>query len=298
MSLKNMNMLKLIEKFPDEESCRKVLAEIRWPDGVKCPRCESDYIRQNYTRNMYDCGSCGYQFSVMAGTIFHDTHLPLRKWMIAIYLIVVSKKGMSAKQIENTLGITYKTAWFLTHRIRSAMKDAYPFPLRGIVEVDETYVGGKTQGMGRGYRGNKAAVVGAVQRGGKIALQVIRGPDRETLHGFIRDNVSDHAEAIYTDDWPAYDGIEDADTRHETVNHSAKEWVHGKVHTNTVEGVWSLLKRSVIGTYHKLSIKHLNAYLDELEWRYNNRDNPFLFRDTLRQLLGATKLEYKALIAD
>ena len=99
----------------------------------------------------------------------------------------------------------------------------------------------------------------------------------------------------YTDDWPAYKGIEDADTQHETVNHSAKEWVHGKVHTNTVEGVWSLLKRSVIGTYHKLSVKHLNAYLDELEWRYNNRDNPFLFRDTLRQLIDANRLEYKTL---
>jgi len=215
---------------------------------------------------------------------------------MAVLLMVESKKGISAKQIERVLDLSYKTAWFLTHRIRAAMRDAYPFPLKGIVEVDETYVGGKAKGMGRGYRGNKTAVVGAVQRGGKIALQVIRGPDRDTLHEFIHDNVSDSAEAIYTDDWPAYNGIEDADTRHETVNHSMKQWVHGKVHTNTVEGVWSLLKRSVIGTYHKLSMKHLNAYLDELEWRYNNRDNPFLFRDTLLKLLNSDNLEYQQLV--
>jgi len=297
MQTKNMNLVQLIQDFTNDDECLQYLEELRWPDGVKCPRCSSDSISRITTRGQLDCNSCRYRFSVTSGTIFHDTHLPLSKWFLTVYMMIESKKGMSAKQIERSMGIgSYRTAWFLCHRIRGAMRDAYPFPLRGIVEVDETYVGGKTKGMGRGYRGNKTAVVGAVQRGGKIALQVIRGPDRETLHGFIHENVADDTEAIYTDDWPAYRGIEDADTRHETVNHSMKQWVHGKVHTNTVEGVWSLLKRSVIGTYHKLSMKHLNAYLDELEWRYNNRDNPFLFRDTLRQLLSSPNLQYRELV--
>ena len=298
MPLRKMTIMKLIDQFHSEERSREVLEELRWPDGVECPRCGGKKHAYDSQRYVYDCYSCGYQFSVLAGTIFHDTKLPLRKWFMAVLLMVESKKGISAKQLERVLGISYKTAWYLCHRIRVAMRDAYPFPLKGIVEVDETWVGGKARGHGRGYRGNKATVVGAVQREGKIILEVIHGVDRASLHGFIHENVADDTEAIYTDDWPAYRGIEDADTRHETVNHSAKQWVHGKVHTNTVEGVWSLLKRSVIGTYHKLSIKHLNAYLDELEWRYNNRDNPFLFRDTLRQLLKSGNLRYQELVAD
>jgi len=212
-------------------------------------------------------------------------------------MMIESKKGMSATQIKRSLDVAYRTAWYLCHRIRAAMRGAYPFPLKGIVEVDETWVGGKKKGMGRGYRGNKAVVVGAVQREGKIVLQVIPGTDRETLHGFIRENVADDTEAIFTDDWPAYKGIADEDTRHETVNHSAQQWVNGDVHTNTVENVWSLLKRSIIGSYHKVSTKHLDAYLDELEWRFNNRDNPYLFRDTLLQLLKSSNLQYQALVA-
>ena len=173
------------------------------------------------------------------------------------------------------------------------MEDVYPMPLRGIIEVDETFVGGKVKGKGRGYKGNKAIVVGAVQRQGKIVLQVVQAWDRETLHGFIEQYSADDASAYFTDDWAAYDGL----PVHETVNHSIEEWVRGDVHTNSIENVWSLLKRSIVGAYHHISVKHLNAYLDELEWRFNNRDNPWLFRDTLLRLLNAEHVEYKDLVA-
>ena len=206
-----------------------------------------------------------------------------------------SKKGVSANQIKRTLGVSYKTAWYLCHRIRAAMAEINPKPLSGIVEVDETWVGGKRKGMGHGYKGNKVIAVGAIQRGGKTVLQVINRADRETLHSFIHNHTAPDTEAIYTDEWPAYTGVADHDTRHETVCHSAEEWVNGDVHTNTVENVWSLLKRSIIGSYHKVSTKHLDAYLDELEWRFNNRENPWLFRDTLLKLLKADNLPYQEL---
>ena len=216
---------------------------------------------------------------------------------MATLLMVESKKGMSANQMRRLLSVSYKTAWYLCHRIRAAMAEANPEPLRGTVEVDETYVGGKRRGMGHGYKGNKAIVVGAIQRQGPIRLRVIKNADRTTLHGFIRSATAPDTEMIVTDEWPAYRGIGDKNTKHETVNHKAEEWVRGNVHTNTAESVWSLLDRSIIGAYHHLSIKHLDAYLDELEWRFNNRANPYLFRDTLVKLLKAETLEYKELIA-
>jgi len=288
-----MNMMKLMEKYSNDDACRKTLTELRWPDGITCPRCESKEIRNSYTRDQYDCGSCGYQFSVTSGTTFHDSHLPLTKWFVAIYLMCESKKGISANQMKRTLSVAYKTAWYLCHRIRAAMPENNM--LGGIVEVDETFVGGKTEGMGHGYKGNKAIVVGALQRGGKAVLQVVDDRGRQTLHQFIHNSTKPNTEAIYTDDWPSYRGIGDKDTKHEVVNHSAEEWVRGNVHTNSVEGVWSLLKRSITGSYHKLSTKHLNSYLDELEWRFNNRENPYLFRDTIRKLIEASNLEYSNL---
>ncbi|MFC2072474.1 IS1595 family transposase [Chloroflexota bacterium] len=291
----DMNIMKLMEKYHSEESCRGVLIELRWPNGVACPRCGSLDIRNSYTRSQYDCGSCGYQFSVLTGTMFHDTHLPLPKWFMAIYLMVEAKKGISANQMKRTLDVSYKTAWYLCHRIRKAMTELNPEPLNGIVEVDETFIGGTTKGTGHGYKGNKTAVVGAVERGGDVRMKVISSRDRKTLHSFIKTHTSPDTEAIYTDEWPPYKGIADHDTRHETVNHSAEEWVRGDIHTNTVENVWSLFKRSVMGSYHQLSAKHLDAYLDELEWRFNNRDNPYLFRDTLLKLIRSENLPYQEL---
>ncbi len=293
----DMNIMKLMEKYHSEDSCRQVLAELRWPDGITCPRCESKEIRNSYTRDQYDCASCGYQFSVMSGTIFHDSHLPLPKWFVAVYLMVESKKGISANQMRRTLDISYKTAWYLCHRIRNAMITNAKKQLNGIVEVDETWVGGKKKDVGHGFKGNKVLAVGAVERNGDAVLEAIKHADRETLHKFIHSHTAPETEAIYTDDCPAYDGIADKDTRHETVNHSADEWVRGDVHTNSVENIWSLLKRSIVGSYHQVSKKHLDAYLDELEWRFNNRENPYLFRDTLLKLIKSENLPYTNLVS-
>jgi transposase-like protein len=222
----------------------------------------------------------------------------LWKWFLAVYLIVESKKGISANQLKRTLGVSYKTAWYLSHRIRAALNEVDAQLLKGIVEVDETFVGGEMHGKGRGYKGNKVTVVGAIQRSGNICLQVVRGTDRETLHGFIRENVAGDTEAIYTDEWPAYRGVADEDTEHDTVKHRTGEYVRGDVHTNSIENVWSLLKRSIIGSYHQVSAKHLDAYLDELEFRFNNRENPFMFRDAMLKLLLAETLPYAKLVAD
>lgn len=289
-----MNLMKLMDDFQTDDACREVLEKLRWPDGIECPRCHSKSIRNSYTRDQYDCGSCGYQFSVMAGTIFHDSHLPLKKWFVAIYLMVESKKGISANQMKRTLNVSYKTAWYLCHRIRDAMTESAIEPLTGTIEVDETYVGGKTEGKGRGYKDNKSIVAGAVERGGDAVLNVIAHADRKALHKFIHDHTA--PDNVYTDDWPAYQGIKNEVVNHETVNHSADEWVRGDIHTNSVENIWSLLKRSIIGSYHQVSAKHLDAYLDELEWRFNNRENPYLFRDTLLKLIKAENLPYQRLV--
>lgn len=294
----DINLVELVDRFHDEGRCRSYLEGLRWPDGMECPRCNGKTISRIKERRQLDCDSCRYRFSVTAGTIFHDSHLPLWKWFLAVYLIVESKKGISANQLKRTLGVTYKTAWYLSHRIRAALNEVDAQLLKGIVEVDETFVGGEMQGKGRGYRGNKVTVVGAMQRGGNICLQVVKGTDRETLHGFIRENVDDSTEAIYTDEWPAYRGIADEDTDHKAVRHRTGEYVRGDVHTNSIENVWSLLKRSIVGSYHQVSAKHLDAYLDELEFRFNNRENPYMFRDAMYKLLIAETLPYAKLIQD
>ncbi len=291
----DINLISLVERYRDEDSCRALLEELRWPDGVTCPRCESKSISRIQKPRVFECNTCRYQFSVTSNTTLHDSHLPLWKWFATAYLMIESKKGISANQVKRTIGVSYKTAWYLCHRIRAAMPETNL--LKGIVEVDETFVGGKTEGMGHGYKGNKTVVVGALQRGGKAVLQVVDDRGRQSLHQFIRESTHPDTEAIYTDDWPPYRGIEDKDTRHEVVNHSAEEWVRGGVHTNSVENVWSLLKRSIVGSYHKLSTKHLDSYLDELEWRFNNRENPYLFRDTIKKLIVSDCLPYQNLVS-
>lgn len=293
-----LNMMELIERFGSDEKCHAYLEALRWPDGIKCPRCQSEKISRIHERKQFMCDGCTYQFSVRVGTIFHDSHLPLSKWFVAIYLMGESRKGVSANQLKRTLGVSYKTAWYLCHRIRAAVADADNTLLSGIVEVDETFVGGKQRGVGRGNRDNKTMVLGAIERGGKLRLKVDQRADRETLHSFIKATVSDDAEAIMTDEWPAYRGCGDENTRHETVNHRQKEWVRGECHTNTVESAWSLFKRSVVGSYHQISAKHLERYLHEFEFRFNNRNNPYLFRDTLLRLIASENLEYKALTGE
>jgi transposase-like protein len=292
-----MDLVKLVDQFHDEGKARAYLIALRWPDGVDCPRCRSASIAALGIDQKFDCNSCRYQFTVTSGTILHDTHLPLWKWFLATYLMCESKKGMSALQMKRTLKVAYKTAWYLCHRIRAAMNDADAALLSGTVEVDETFVGGRRRHVGRGYVGNKTIAAGVVQRGGDVRLEVIPNRESKTLRAFIEARVSERAAAIYTDEHPSYQGIGDANTVHETVNHKLEEWVRGAVHTNTAESVWSLLERSIIGAFHHVSGKHLDRYLDELEWRFNNRRNPFLFRDTLRKLVESESLPYQTLTA-
>src|ERR1700730_10120917 len=294
------NLMSVIEKFGTDEKCRETLVHLRWPNGVECPRCKSKKISRISARNVYDCDSCRHQFSVTAGSIFHDAHLPLTKWFFATYVMVESKKGVSANQLKRMLGISYKTAWYLCHRIRKATEEAQPKPIGkgGIVELDETYIGGKKRYVGRGSLEGKTMVLGAVERGGEIRLRVDkrRKASRKALHRFVLESTAADTKRLMTDEAPNYKGIADANTTHETVNHKAEEWVRGDVHTNSVEGVWSLFKRSIVGSYHQVSAKHLDAYLDEFEWRFNQRDNPNLFRDTLVRLLNSPKMEFKELI--
>jgi transposase-like protein len=295
-----INLVNLVEKFNSEERCRAYLEELRWPDGVRCPRCDSDKVSRLHDRDQYDCDSCRYQFSVTSGTIMHDTHLPLWKWFLAVYMMVESKKSVSANQLRRSLHVAPKTAWHLCHRIRSALQTPAAL-LAGIVEIDETYIGPRkprhkgTSKRGRGT--SKQMVVGAVQRKGAISMQTANKADRKTLRQFILENVADEAGFIYTDDNPAYGNLSDENTKHETVNHSHGEYVRGDVHTNSIEGGWSLFKRCIVGAYHKISVKHLDSYLDEFEFRFNNRNNPFIFRDAMRELLTATPLQYKELVA-
>jgi len=299
----DMNLVKLVDRFGSEDRCRAYLEVLRWPDGVRCPDCGSKSISRIKTRNQYDCNGCRSRFSVKSGTVFHDSHLPLWKWFLATYLITESRKGISANQLKRTLGVPYKTAWYLCHRIRSAMVEDFE-PLSGIVEADETYVGGKQTGFRTKQEAalrrmdNKTVVMGAIERGGKLRVRAVPDTGQRTVYRFLRETVADDAEAIYTDSHRSYRGIGNGNTRHEWVDHSADEWVRGDVHTNTIESAWSLFDRAVIGAYHRLSKKHLQAYLQEFEFRFNNRENPFLFRDTLLTLIHGERLTYADLTTE
>lgn len=291
-----INLIKLVDNFRSEDACRAYLEKLRWPRGPTCPRCGKTSISRIRDRNQFDCDSCRYQFSVTSGTIMHDTHLPLWKWFLAVYMMVESKKGISANQLKRTLGIAYRTAWFLCHRIRKALQTPSAL-MKGIVEVDETYIGGKVRGKGRRYTGNKTIVLGAVERNGKTRFQTAKNAKRVTLRQFINEHVCENAEAIFTDENTAYGNLSNKKRRHEWVTHSAYEFVRGDVHTNSIESAWSLFKRSIVGAYHKVSKKHLDLYLDEFEFKFNNRDNPFIFRDALKELLTANNIEYQELVA-
>jgi transposase-like protein len=292
-----------MERFGTDDDCRMVLEELRWPKGPVCIRCGSDKLSRMYKRDQFDCDACGYQFSVLVGTVFHDTHLPLRKWFAATFIMCESRRGVSANQLKRMLGVSYKTAWYLCHRIRSAMPEAQPALLSGVAEADETFVGGKLKGFktrqeqGVGSRRNKTIVLGAHERGGKIRLQVARNRRKGPIGDFLAAVVADDAAAIYTGELPSYAKVGDENTIQDHVNHHGEEWVRGDVHTNSVELAWSLFKRSVIGSYHRLSAKHLEAYLAEFEFRFNNRENEYLFRDTLTRLVTTDNLPYKTLIA-
>ena len=295
MNTPNINLVQLTEQFGTDDKCRKALEQLRWRKGPTCPRCDFKATKIA-NRFQYDCDSCHYQFSVTAGTIFHDSHLSLWKWFVATALLCESKKGMSACQIQRTIGVSYKTAWYLCHRIRAAMLEVAPEKLDGTVEIDETYVGGKK----RRWRpkSDKAVVIGIRQRNGDLRLIRAKDAKSATVREIINANVGGHVEVIMTDESAIYPWALDKMQKnlHKTINHT-REYAHGDVHTNTVESAFSLLKRGIMGTWHKVSAKHLPAYLDEMCFRFNNRKNQFLFRDTLIKLILSPNLEYKNLTA-
>jgi transposase-like protein len=295
-----MNLLTLIAQFGDDAKCRQGIEHLRWPEGPRCPRCE-EAATAVANRDTFDCDSCHYQFSATSGTIFHDTHLPLTKWFLCTYLLCESRKGMSANQLSRTLGISYKTAWYLCHRIRAAMKEVNPEKMDGTVEVDETYIGGKQHTYSKAGYGdsNKQIVIGIRKRGGDLRFFHSQDVKSGTLAKYIQENVSEDVDVIMTDELNAYPTAMKSiamTAKHKTIKHKAKVYVDGDIHTNTVESAFSLLKRGIIGTWHRVSAKHLSAYLDEMTWRFNNRKNPYLFRDTMLKLIHSDNLEYKALV--
>jgi transposase-like protein len=305
VAMKTPTLCEVLREFGSDESCREYLEALRWPHKVACPRCASEKISRVYERKVFDCDSCRYQFSVLAGTIFQDTKLPLPTWFATVYLMCESKKGISANQVNRMMGGSYKTAWYLCHRIRAAMtsaKEDRP-KLGGTVEVDETFVGG----IQRGHQHKaghpeckKEVVIGIRQRGGELRFFHAADVKSGTLAKYIKENVSQDVDVIMTDEFPSYPkALRQAGVlgEHKTIRHKDGIYVDGDIYTNTVESAFSLLKRGIIGTWHRISAKHLAAYLDEMEFRFNNRSNPYLFRDTLMKLIEAPVLEYKKLTA-
>lgn len=261
-----------------EDQAREYLEAIRWPDGPVCTHCGSaraSRLQGASTRpGLLKCKDCRSKFSVMLGTIFEDSHIPLRKWVIAFHLMCSSKKGISAKQLQRNLGLaSYKSAWHMAHRVRHAMASgSFAGPLGGTVEVDETYVGGKPRkGDGkvhkRGRGTSKTPVVALVSRDGEVRTRVVASVDAKTLRDAIRTNVSPKAR-IVTDELAAYRrAAEGFEGGHATVNHGAGEYARDDVHTNTAESYFALLKRGVYGTFHHVSKEHLHRYCDEFSFR-------------------------------
>ncbi len=273
-----MNQFINISNFTNKQA-REYLESVRWSKGVICPHCNSKKSfkltakkgsKKPVRDGVYKCSSCRKQFSVTVGTIFENSHISLNKWLIAIYLICSSKKGISSNQLHRMLDITYKSAWFMSHRIRYAMEQNNKGYLSGTVEVDETYIGGFKSGTtGRGSE-NKTPVVALIQRNGEVRSKQIDKLTSKNLKAYIRENV-DKDSTIITDEFRSYNGLNKEFKDHQTVNHSKKEYVRGDVYTNTVEGYFSLLKRGINGTFHHISKKHLQRYLAEFDFRYNHR---------------------------
>jgi transposase-like protein len=237
---------KITELFSTDDKCREVLERLRWPNGPECPRCHTrKVVRLSTNIKLLWCADSEYQFSVTAGTVFNDSHLPLSKWFIAVLLLVEARKGFSANQMKRTLGVSYKTAWYLCHRIRAAMKEYDQNMLEGVVEMDETYVGGKKTGYGV-YAGKKAkeVVIGIRQRGGDLRFFHVADAKSGTLAKYIRENVSEDVDVIVTDEFSAYpDAMRRAQvpaTKHKTIQHKGRVYVDGEIHTNTVESAFSL----------------------------------------------------------
>jgi transposase-like protein len=270
--------------FTDPDKAREHFEATRWPDGAYCPFCgQQETVKKLGGKSMgpgwYHCSDCRRKFTALVGTVMERSHIPVNKWLLAMHLMCASKKGMSAHQLHRMLGVTYKSAWFMAHRIREAMRELNPVaPMGGegkTVEVDETYVGGKEKNKHRAKRahptggsGGKEIVFALVERGGKVRSHHIADVSAKTLRPILEAQL-DAATNVYSDTGGARVATDYA--KHGMVNHSIKEYVRGDVHTNTIEGYFATLKRSIFGTYHHVSQKHLKRYLGEVDFRYNER---------------------------
>jgi len=306
--LKEFNSLfQMGQAFPDEQSAIDHLRAIRWKSGAFCPYCASTKVYDFSDKRTHKCGDCRRRFSIKVGTIFEDTKLPLRKWFMAIWLITSHKKGVSSAQLARDLSITQKSAWFVMHRLRYAARTkSFNRPLRGEIEADETFLGGKEKnkhlnkrkrGAVGGLGSGKTAVFGMLERGGELrAMKVYSIKSRE-----LQPRLAKHVErgsTVMTDEWSGYSGLDYTHGfRHERMKHRAGEYVRDRFHTNGIEGAWSHFKRQVYGIHHWISAKHVDRYLDEFTWRWNLREMEEGAR--VNALLGRVtgRLTYKALIA-
>jgi transposase-like protein len=288
-----MTIAKFEATFLDEEHCRAYLKARRFPNGVFCPRCGNTKVFEvksmPYKWQCYECEStkgAGYRFSIIAGTIFENTNKTLREWFRVVHLMLTSKKGISALQIQRVMGFgSYETAHSMCHKIRAALIEPEA-KLGGIVEIDETYIGGKDinrhrnkkSGVGGGP-GAKATVIGAISRKGSVVARVLCHLNKKAAHAFVREVVSDKVSLLASDESHVYDDLNDFPRG--TINHRAKQYVVGSIHTNTIEGFWSIFKRGIVGSFHKVSEKYLPLYVAEFQFRYNNRHNPDIFGEAV-----------------
>jgi len=298
------SLFDLMGSFPDEQACVDHLRAIRWQDGEFCPHCGGNKIYHFSDRKTFKCGECKSRFSIKVGTIFEDTKLPLRKWFMAIWMITNHPKGIASTTLAKDLKITQKTAWFVLHRLRHAARtQSFNAPLKGTVEADTTFVGGKEKnkhskdrtGGTQGGAG-KEVVLGILERDGELRAGHVSDQKGKTLKGAVRENVA-AGSTVMTDEDRAFKGL-DKDYFHHAVNHSAGEYVRQyTIHTNGIESVWALLKRQIIGVHHWVSPKHLDRYVQEMAWRFNRRDMKVGAR--MNGLFGCVegRLTYKALIS-
>lgn len=261
--------------FPNDDACLDFMRDALYPEGIECRTCERVTKHHRLAkRKAYSCQECATHVYPLAGTIFERSRTPLKSWFYAMYLMASTRCGISAKQLERELGVTYKTAWRMFKQIRTLM-DEDTGSFFGEVEMDETYVGGKRRGTKRGRPGkdsHKVPVAGIVQRGGKVAALVTKDTKKRTLMPIVEEKVLPET-MVYTDEYTAYDGLGGKGYKHPRVTHAEKVYVVGNVHTNTIEGFWSLVKRGIGGVYHSVSEKHLQSYVNEYAFRYNHRDD-------------------------